>query len=156
MNIQNTPWQSATQIFPQNNSSSLYSAQEDKPFVASNKETKTHIPSKAVLENFSEKAMLIFENLSVGLSRQERGEVIGELNSIGKAAAFSSINGFESQRERMLVNQYFENFGGVISDEAIKKMIFSKLDNPNSKNRDFLKSFAQALDEPLQSINIRV
>ena len=143
-------------MYINNSSSFLYSAQDDKPFVAQNKEVEVHIPEKVSLENFSEKAKLTFESLSAPLSLQEKNEMTVVLNSIGKAAAFASMNGYESQSERIVVNQYFENFGGVLSDEAIKKMIFTKLENPNYKNRDFLEGFAKALDEPLQSINIRV
>jgi hypothetical protein len=151
MYIQNTSWQSAAQTFAQSSS-----AQDDKIPASKVKSIEAKVPVAVSLEHFSEKATLIFENLSVGLSVQEKNEAIETLNSIGKAAAFSSMNGFESQSERMVVSQYFENFGGVLSDEAIKKMIFSKLDNPNYKNRDFLENFAKALEEPLQSINIRV
>ena len=108
------------------------------------------------MENLSEKAIVTFENLSPELGLKEKEEIVKTLNSIGKAAAFASMNGFESQDERMLVSKYFGSFSGVVSDEAIKKMIFSKLNNPNYENRDFLEKFAKALDEPLQHINIRV
>ena len=134
----------------------MYSAPEDKSFGLQNRARPSDTSVKVGLENFSEKAILTFESLSSALSPQEKTEITVTLNTIGKAAAFSSMNGFESQDERMLVSQYFENFGGVLSDEAIKKMIFSKLDNPHFKNRDFLERFATALDEPLQGINIRV
>jgi len=143
-------------MYIQNSNSFLYSAQGENVASAQRKEPGVKATGAPVLENFGEKATLVFQNLSSGLSAQERNEAVETLNSIGKAAAFSSINGFESQSERMVVSQYFENFGGVLSDEAIKKMIFSKLDNPQIKNRDFLENFAKALDEPLQSINIRV
>lgn len=145
-------------MYIQNSNSFLYSPQDDRAPVPVKKGVNATVPSVAVpsLEHFSEKATLIFENLSMGLSPQEKNETIETLNNIGKAAAFSSMNGFESQSERMVVSQFFENFSGVLSDEAIKKMIFSKLDNPGYKNRDFLENFAKALDKPLQSINIRV
>ena len=143
-------------MYINNNSSFLYSAQDDKPFVAQNKEVQVHTPDNISLENFSEKAKLTFESLSAGLSQQEKNEIAATLNNIGKAASFASMNGFESQSERIIVNQYFESFGGVLSDDAIKKMIFSKLDNPNYKHKDFLEGFAKALGEPLKSINVRV
>jgi len=108
------------------------------------------------LENLTEKANLTFESLSFGLRNEEKDALAEALNSIGKAAAFASINGFESQEERLIVTQYFGNFSGVISDDAIKKMIFSKLNNPNYENREFLEDFAKKLDEPLAQINIRV
>ena len=145
-------------MYIQNSNAFLYSGQDDRTLTPGKKEAGTAVSPVSVpsLKHFSERARLIFENLSAGISPQEKNEAIESLNSIGKAAAFASMNGYESQSDRMVVSQYFENFGGVISDEAIKKMIFSKLDNPNYKHRSFLESFAKALDKPLQSINIRV
>ncbi len=143
-------------MYIQNSSSFLYSPQDDKLSAPQSKGIQVKPASTPSLENFSEKAVLVFENLSSSLSPQDKTEMIETLSSIGKAAAFSSMNGFESQSERRVVSQYFENYSGILSDEAIKKMIFSKLDNPDYKNRDFLERFANALDEPLQSINIRV
>ena len=112
--------------------------------------------SQESLEHFSEKAVLTFEGMNSGLDTESKNEIIHTLNSIGKAAAFASVNGYMSQSERQVVNQYFENFEGVLSDDQIKKMIFTKLDNPNFKHRDFLERFAQALDEPLAHIDIRI
>jgi hypothetical protein len=134
----------------------LHSAQEQN-LSASKSLVKGSVEKKTIqLENFTEKANLTFDNMSFGLSEKEKNELADTLNSIGKAAAFASINGFESQEERNIVTQYFGNLSGVISDEAIKKMIFSKLNNPNYENRAFLEDFAKKLDEPLAQINIRV
>lgn len=143
-------------MYVQNNSSYLYSAQDEKPLSSLKKENDEKVSTGPSLKNFSEKATLTFEDLAMGLDKEEKNDLVESLNSIGKAAAFFSMNGFESQSERMLISQYFENFGGVLSEDAIKKMIYSKLNNPSYKNRDFLERFAKALDEPLQSINIRV
>jgi len=134
----------------------LHSAQEQN-LTASKSVIKGSVESKSTkLENFTEKANLTFDNLSFGLSEKEKSEIAEALNSIGQAAAFASINGFDSQEERLVVTQYFGNFSGVISDDAIKKMIFSKLNNPNFENREFFEEFAKKLDEPLDQINIRV
>ncbi len=108
------------------------------------------------LKNFTQKANLSFENLSYAMSKKEKSEAAEALNNIGKAAAFACANGFDSQEEQGVVRQLFGNFSGVISDDAIKKMIYTKLNNPDYENREFLKSFAQSLDEPLRSINITV
>lgn len=143
-------------MYVQNSSASLYSAPEEKLLSKSIRETQADNPVKSSLENFSEKAVMTFESMSIGLSPEKREELTKTLNTIGKAAAFASMNGFESQSERMIVTQYFENLGGVISDDAIKKMIFSKLNNPGMENAGFLKEFAAALDEPLKHIDISV
>lgn len=111
---------------------------------------------KASLKNFSEKAVLLFESLSAQLDPEEKEEAAKALSSIAKAATFASMNGYESQSERLLVNQYFGNLNGVLSDDSIKKIILSKLNNPEIKSREFLEKFAFALDMPLQKINIRI
>jgi len=140
-----------------NSSNSFLHSTQDQAYSATKSTVKGSVESKSVqLEKFTEKANLTFDNMSFGLSEQEKNELADSLNSIGQAAAFASINGFESQEERLVVTQYFGNFSGVISDEAIKKMIFSKLNNPNFGNREFLEGFAKKLDEPLAQINIRV
>ena len=143
-------------MYVQNNSSFLYSAQEDKTNLAQVKENKPQNTLDLYLKNFSEKAQINFESLSASLPKETKTELIKTLNNIGKAAAFSSMNGFESQKERLLVSQYFNNFEGVISDDMIKRMIFSKLDTPNLEHAEFLQDFASSLDEPLQSIDITV
>jgi len=140
-----------------NNTNSFYhTGQQDIAYAASTKGSKAPNTLDTYLKNFSEKAQISFESLSSNLSSDKKAELVDTLNSIGKAAAFSSMNGFETQDERLLVNQYFGNFDGVLSDEAIKKMIFSRLNNPNQENREFLKDFAKSLDEPLSSIDITV
>ncbi len=143
-------------MYIQNNSSYLYSVQDEKPLSSLKKENDEKVSADPSLKNFSEKATLAFEDLAMGLDKEEKNDLVENLNSISKTAAFFSMNGFESQSERILISQYFENFGGVLSEDAIKKMIYSKLNNPSCKNRDFLERFAKALGEPLQSINIRV
>jgi len=143
-------------MYIQNNNSFLYSAQEEKTYASVIKENKPQDVLGVYLENFSEKAQINFESLSSAFSKEKKAELIKTLNNIGKAAAFSSMNGFNSQEERLLVSQYFNNFEGVISDDMIKKMIFSKLDNANLEEAEFLRDFASSLDEPLQSINITV
>ena len=140
-----------------NNTNSFYNTgQQDIAYNASPKEGKISNTLESYLRNFSEKAQISFESLSSTLPADKKTELIDTLNSIGKAAAFSSTNGFNAQDERLLVNQYFGNFDGVLSDEAIKKMIFSRLNNPSQENREFLQDFAQSLDEPLKSIDITV
>jgi len=138
------------------NNTFLSSSADDRAFF--NRQTpKGSVQTESVkLQNMSEKANLTFDNLSFGMSQQEKDKVAESLNSIGKAAAFAAINGYDSQDERLVVTQYFGNFSGVISDDAIKKMIASKLNNPNYENREFLENFSQQLDEPLRSINITV
>ncbi len=111
---------------------------------------------KTSLKNFSEKAILLFESLTAQMDPEQKEEAAKVLSSISKAAAFASMNGYESQRERLLVNHYFGNLNGVLSDDAIKKIILSKLDNPEIKSREFLKKFVSALDQPLQKIDIRI
>ena len=140
-----------------NSTNSFLHSAQDQNLSAAKSVIKGSVESKSIqLEHFTEKANLTFENMSFGLSESEKSAVAESLNSIGKAAAFASINGFESQEERLVVAQYFGNFSGVISDDAIKKMIFSKLNNPNHAHRAFLEDFAKQLDEPLAQINIRV
>jgi hypothetical protein len=143
-------------MYINNNSAFLYSAPEDKSFAAQSQPAERRAVAQASLENFSEKAILTFANLTSEFTVQERETAKEALSSIGKAAAFASTNGFESQNERNVVSQYYGNFSGVLSDEAIKKMIHAKLDNPNYDNRVFLEKFAKALDEPLKGINIKV
>ena len=143
-------------MYVQNSSSFLYSPPEDKALLAHTKAAEPKNIAHNVFEHFSEKALLTFESVTAGFSPQQKEEAAEALSSIGKAAAFASTNGFESQDERRVVSQYFGNFSGVLSDEAIKKMIHTKLDNPAFKNRDFLEKFATALDAPLQSIDIKV
>ena len=101
-------------------------------------------------------AQITFDSLSAGFTQEKKSELAKTLNSVGKAAAFSSINGFDSQDERLVVSQHFGNFEGVLSDDVIKKMILSKLKNPNIDNADFLRDFASSLDEPLKRIDISV
>ena len=143
-------------MYVQNSNSFLYSPRDDTPLATPVKavEQKNIVHDK--LENFSEKAILIFESVTAGYSTAQKVDAKQALNSIGKAAAFSSMNGFESQEERLVVSQYFGTFSGVLSDDAIKKMIHTKLDNPNFENRHFLEKFASALDAPLQSIDIKI
>lgn len=113
-------------------------------------------PAPAPLKNLSEKAVLLFESLSAQMDPEQKEETAKALSSISKAAVFASMNGYESQRERLLVSHYFDNLSGVLSDDAIKKIIFSKLNNPDTKSREFLEKFASALDAPLQKIDIRI
>lgn len=143
-------------MYINNNSAFLYSAPEDKSFLSQQKPVHKKEVSSASLENFSEKAILTFANLTSGFSKQEKEAAKEALSSIGKAAAFASTNGFETQNERNVVSQFYGNFSGVLSDEAIRKMIYAKLDNPNYENRVFLEQFAVALGEPLKGINIKV
>ena len=143
-------------MYVQNNSSFLYSAPDDKSMPAQNKTMRSQGSEQVSLEHFSEKAILIFEKLTAGFAPSQKENVQESLASIGKAAAFASTNGFNSQSELNVVSQLYGNFSGVISDEAIQKMIRTKLDNPNFKNRAFLESFAKELGQPLQGINIKV
>lgn len=143
-------------MYINNNSAFLYSAPEDKSLLSQQKSVQQKEVSSASLENFSEKAILTFANLTSEFSVQEKDAAREALSSIGKAAAFASTNGFETQNERNVVSQFYGNYSGVLSDEAIKKMIHAKLDNPNYENRAFLEKFAAALDEPLKGIDIKV
>jgi len=143
-------------MYIQNNSSFLYSAHDNRHLPAEAKAVETKVSTLPSLQNFSEKAILIFERLTVGFTPEQKENVTESLASIGKAAAFAATNGFNSQNERNVVSQYFGNFTGVLSDEAIQKMIHAKLDNPNFENRAFLEEFAQELGQPLQGINIKV
>ncbi len=140
----------------QNNSSSLYSAQDDSSIYTQGKTDESQAISFSSLHNFSEKAVLVFEKLTAGYTSEQKQRVKESLASIGKAAAFAATNGFTTQNERNIVSQYFGNFSGVLSDEAIRKMIHTKLDEPSFENREFLEKFAQELSQPLQGINIRV
>lgn len=143
-------------MYINNNNSFLYSPPQERIPLAHTKEINTlNIPHN-YLKNFSERAQKNFENLSSALPQNKKEELAQALNNIGKAAAFSSMNGFDSQEERLVVSQFFGNFEGVLSDETIKKMIFSKLNTPNIENAEFLKAFAKSLDEPLKSIDITV
>ena len=143
-------------MYIQNNSSFLYSAPDDKSMPAQNKMARSQASDQVPLEHFSEKAILIFERLTAGLAPSQKENARESLASIGKAAAFAATNGFNSQNELNVVSQLYGNLSGVISDEAIQKMIHAKLDNPNFENREFLESFAQELGQPLQGINIKV
>jgi len=143
-------------MYVQNKNSFLYSAPEQNTQTYSIQEIKAQLPKEVSLENFSEKASISFNSLTLGLSSEEKSALAKHLNSISKAASFSSLNGFDSQQERNLVSQYFGAFEGVLSDDAIISMINSKLNNPNYKDREFLESFVQSLEAPLQKINIRV
>jgi len=143
-------------MYINNNSAFLYSAPEEKSFLLQKRPAEQREVSPASLENFSEKAILTFANLTSEFSTQEKEVAREALSSIGKAAAFAATNGFETQNERNVVSQFYGNFSGVLSDEAIKKMIHAKLDNPNYENRVFLEKFAAALDKPLKGIDIKV
>lgn len=143
-------------MYIHNNSTLFYSAPEENDFSVQKQSRPQREVSAVSLENFSEKAILIFANLTSDFSVQEKETAREALSSIGKAAAFAATNGFETQSERNVVSQFYGNFSGVISDEAIKKMIHAKLDNPNYENRAFLEKFAAALDEPLKGIDIKV
>lgn len=143
-------------MYINNNSAFLYSAPEDKSFLSQQKPVQQKEVSSASLENFSEKAIMTFANVTSEFSIQEKESAREALSNIGKAAAFASTNGFETQNERNVVSQLYSNFSGVLSDEAIKKMIYAKLDNPNYENRGFLEKFAAALEEPLKGIDITV
>ena len=143
-------------MYVQNSNSFLYSAPQQNTQDYAIKEIKAQLPNEVSLENFSEKASISFNALTLGLETQEKNRLASKLNSISKAAAFSSLNGFDSQQERNVVNQYFGNFEGVLSDEAIINMINSKLNNPAYKDREFLQSFVQSLESPLQSIDITI
>ncbi len=143
-------------MYIQNSSSFLYSAQDNNDMHAENKSVEVQPSSAPSLQHFSEKAILVFEKLTYDFAPEHKERARESLASIGKAAAFASVNGFNTQNERNVVSQYFGNFSGVLSDEAIQKMIRTKLDNPNFENREFLESFAQELGEPLKGINIKV
>lgn len=143
-------------MYIQNNSSFQYSAPDDNFSPAKTTRAQTHETSNHSLENFSEKAMLIYEKSTAGMNPEQKEKIRESLSSIGKAAAFASINGFDSQNERNVVSQYFGNLSGVVSDETIRKMIHSKLDNPSFENREFFENFSNELDRPLQGINIKV
>jgi len=140
-----------------NNTNAFYQTnQQEVTYNTPVQESRKSKTLENYLKNFSEKAQLTFDSLTANLSQEKTNELTQTLNSIGKAAAFASMNGFDRQDERLVVSQYFGNFDGVLSDDAIKNMIFSKLNNPNQENREFLQDFAQALDEPLKSIDITV
>jgi len=155
MYVQNTLGQSVHQSYPQNNNPFFNSATQESTKLPATKATDTSALDM-YLKNFSEKAQINFESLSSGLPQETKDELIQTLNSIGKAAAFSSMNGFEAQDERLVVSRYFQNFEGVLSDDLIKQMIMSKLENSNIEHGEFLKSFADSLTEPIQSIDISV
>lgn len=143
-------------MYINNNNSFLYSPPQERAVYSHAKETNIPNTLDTYLKNFSERAQINFESLSSGLPQDKKDELAQSLSNIGKAAAFSSINGFDSQEERLVVSQLFGNYEGVLSDEAIKKMILSKLDTPNLENAEFLEAFANSLDEPLKSIDITV
>ncbi len=143
-------------MYIQNNSSFLYSAPDDQSLTTQKKTTSSETSKQASLEHFSEKAILIFERSTAGFTPSQKENVRESLASIGKAAAFAATNGFNSQNELNVVSQLYGNFSGIISDEAIQKMIRAKLDNPDFENREFLERFAHELGEPLQGINIKV
>ncbi len=143
-------------MYIQNNSSFLYSAPDDNFSPVKTTRAQAQESSGHSLENFSEKAILIYEKSTAGMSPEQKEKISESLASIGKAAAFSSINGFDTQNERNVVSQYFGNLSGVVSDETIRKMIHSKLDNPSFENREFFEKFSNELDQPLQGINIKV
>ena len=143
-------------MYINSNNSFSYSPPQERNPLSHVKETSVPTTLDTYLKNFSDRANINFESLSSGLSAQKKDELAQALNSIGKAAAFSSINGFDSQDERLVVSQLFGNLEGVISDEAIKKMIFSKLNGPNIENAEFLQEFALSLEEPLKRIDIKV
>jgi len=155
MYTQNTLGQPVNQNYHQNNSS-FFNAAAQQSTKASQAQVVKENTLDVYLKNFSEKAQINFESMSSALPQETKEELVQTLNSIGKAAAFSSMNGFEAQDERLLVSQYFQNFDGVLSDDAIKKMIMSKLENSTMQNQAFLKSFADSLDTPIQSIDISV
>lgn len=137
-------------------SSFLYSAQDESSLPLKTSSKASEESSEQRLKNFSEKANLSFDELSLEMDSKEKNEAIEALNSIGKAAAFSAAKGYDSLEEKQVVSQYFGNFSGVLSDEEIQKMIYAKLNSPRTQNREFLEKFAKALDEPLRHINIRV
>ena len=140
-----------------NNSNSFLPSAQEQTLPSSQSMVKDSVHTEIIqLNNFTQKANQSFENLSYGMSEKEKNEMADALNNIGKAATFAFANGFDSQEEQGVVRQLFGNFSGVISDDAIKKMIYTKLNNPDYENREFLESFAQSLDEPLRSINITV
>ncbi|PHR54324.1 MAG: hypothetical protein COA44_13510 [Arcobacter sp.] len=143
-------------MYINNNNSFLYSPPQERGTIYHAKEINIPNTLDTYLKNFSERAQISFDSLSSKLPFSKKEELAQTLNSIGKAAAFSSMNGFDSQKERLVVSQLFGNFEGVVSDEAIKKMIFSKLNTPNVENAEFLQAFVSSLDKPLQSIDIRV
>ncbi len=143
-------------MYINNNSAFLYSAPEEKSLLQQQKPLGQKEAAPASLEYFSEKAILTFANLTSEFSVEEKWAAREALSSIGKAAAFASTNGFETQSERNVVSQFYGNFSGVLSDAAIQKMIHAKLDNPNYENRVFLEKFSAALDEPLKGLDIKV
>lgn len=153
MYIQNASIQSVNQMFAQTNL-----AHNENTFIPKKLEQTPadEVDKKVALKGFSEKAVFVFESMSADMSQKEKATALESLTSIGKAAAFASTNGYESQKEKLVVSQYFGNFDGVLSDEAIKRMIYTKLNNVNIDNREFLKEFASALDAPLQRINITI
>lgn len=156
MYTQNTLGQSVHQNYSQNSNPFFNAATQQNSKAVSQAQGTQENALDIYLKNFSEKAQINFESLSSGLPQETKDELIKSLNNIGKAAAFSSMNGFEAQDERLLVSQFFQNFDGVLSDDAIKKMIMSKLENSTMENQEFLKSFADSLDAPIQSIDISV
>ncbi|MDF1882019.1 hypothetical protein JHD50_12035 [Sulfurimonas sp. MAG313] len=143
-------------MYINNNNSFLYSQPQEKKATPPAQEKKVENTLDTYLKNFSEKAQIAFDTLSSGMSQSRKKGLEETLNSIGKAASFSSLNGFDSQSERLVVSQYFGNFDGVLSDDAIKKMILSRLDNLKTDEVAFFQDFAKALDSPLKSIDITV
>ena len=147
-------------MYIQNNNSFSYSPQDNRAFASTQarQDVKQNLEQAVPTQfkGFSEKAVLTFENITTRMNPKEKSEAAQALNSIGKAAAFASINGYDTQSDRLVVSQYFENFSGVLSDDEIKKMISMKLDQKETVSKDFLSNFSQALDEPLQRINIKI
>ena len=156
MYIQNTLEHSVGKNFQPEMNSFFHNTHKDKNYALQTQDKKSHNALEIYLKHFSNKAQLSFESLSATLPKQTKDELMQSLNSIGEAAAFSSMNGFESEQERSLVREYFENFKGVLDDELIKKMIFTKLKDPNIQDADFLKAFAFSLDGPMQRLDIKV
>lgn len=130
-----------------------HSAQADTSLQTST-EKQNYLP--ITLKNISERAALVFESLTAQMDPQAKKEAAEALSSIAKSAAFAATQGYESQADRQLVNRYFDSFSGVLSDDAIKKMILSVVGSSHKESRAFLEKFASAIDAPLQRINIRI
>jgi peptidoglycan hydrolase-like protein with peptidoglycan-binding domain len=143
-------------MYIQNNNSFAYSPSEDRAFTKTSVKDNIKQIDATSFKGFSEKAVLTFENLTARMSPKDKSEATQSLNNIGKAAAFASVNGYNSNTDRQVITQYFENFGGYLSDDEIKKMISIKLDTKETLSKEFLFNFSLALDEPLQRINIKI
>ena len=120
----------------------------------------TQPPQSDALSLFNERAQVVLDTLSNSLPPEESARFVSaiEIAASSKASSYTLTHGVESLTNRNVVNAYYQNYSGVLSDEAIVSLLNSQLKALEAANAPeesaFVREFRDAIEAPLQRINI--